>query len=98
MVGNGTVVAVGYGTSVIIATTVDGSYMATCTVNVVEEADLLGDVNHDGEVNIADINTVINIILGGNVNDQTRRRADVNGDGEVNIADINAIIAVILNL
>ena len=96
MVANGTVVAVGYGTSVIIATTVDGSHMATCTVNVVEGADLPGDVNHDGEVNIADINAIIDIILGGNVDGQTRERADVNGDGEVNIADINAIIDIIL--
>ena len=97
MVANGTVVAVGYGISVIIATTVDGSYMATCTVNVVEGADLPGDVNHDGEVNVADINAIIDIILGGNVDDQTRERADVNGDDEVNIADINAIIDIILN-
>ena len=52
-----------------------------------------GDVNGDGEVNIADINAVIAIILGGN-GDTTA--GDVNGDGEVNIADINAIIAIIL--
>ena len=52
-----------------------------------------GDVNGDGEVNIADINAVINIILGGGAND----RADVNDDGEVNIADINAIINIILS-
>ena len=96
IVANGTVVAVGYGTSVVIATTVDGNYMATCTVTVVEGADLPGDVNHDGEVNVADINIIIDIILGGNVDDQTRERADVNGDGEVNIADINAIIGIIL--
>lgn len=97
IVANGTVVAVGYGTSVIIATTVDGSYMATCTVNVVEGADLPGDVNHDGEVNVADINAIIDIILGGDADDKTRERADVNGDGEVNIADINAVIDIILN-
>lgn len=97
MVANGTVVAVGYGTSVILATTVDGSYMATCTVNVVEGADLPGDVNHDGEVNIADINSIIDIILGGNANDEMFGRADVNGDGEVNIADINAVIDIILS-
>ena len=97
MVANGTVVAVGYGTSVIIATTVDGSYMATCTVNVVEGADLPGDVNHDGEVNIADINSIIDIILGGNPNDEMLGCADVNGDGEVNIADINAVIDIILS-
>lgn len=97
MVANGTVVAVGYGTSVIIATTVDGNYMATCTVTVVEGADLPGDVNHDGEVNIADVNAILDIVLGGDVDDQTRERADVNGDGEVNIADVNEIIDIILS-
>jgi len=34
MVSNGVVVAVGYGTAVVIATTADGGYMATCTVTV----------------------------------------------------------------
>ena len=52
-----------------------------------------GDVNRDLEVNIADVNAVIDIILGGN--DDTIA-ADVNGDGEINIADINAIINIIL--
>lgn len=51
-----------------------------------------GDVNNDGEVNIADVNTVIDYILG----DRSRLSIDVNGDGEVNIADVNAIIAIIL--
>ena len=54
-----------------------------------------GDVNDDGEVNIADINAVIDIILGGMADDATRLRADVNEDGEINIADINAIIDII---
>jgi len=52
-----------------------------------------GDVNLDGEVNIADINTVIDLILTGNQN----KVGDVNGDGEINIADVNALIALILN-
>ena len=51
------------------------------------------DVNRDGEVNIADVNFVINVILG----DYDLPEADVNDDREVNIADINAIIDVILN-
>ncbi len=55
---------------------------------------LTGDVNGDGEVNIADINAVIDAIL----NDvMMEDRYDVNGDGELNIADINAIIDIILN-
>ena len=55
---------------------------------------LPGDVNGDLEVNIADVNAIINMILGGN--DGTTA-ADVNGDGEINIADINAIIDIILS-
>lgn len=51
------------------------------------------DVNGDGEINIADVNAVIDLILTGN----NAHAGDVNGDGEVNIADVNAIIDVILN-
>ena len=51
-----------------------------------------GDVNLDGEVNIADVNADIDIILSGKFD----RLGDVNGDGEVNIADINALIDIIL--
>ncbi len=53
----------------------------------------MGDVNGDLEVNIADINAVIYIILSGN---GSTTAADVNGDGEINIADINAVIDIIL--
>ena len=53
-----------------------------------------GDVNADGEINIADVNIVIGLILGdGGVTPL----ADVNGDGEMNIADVNAVIDIILN-
>ena len=52
-----------------------------------------GDVNGDLEVNIADVNAVIDIILNGSENPS----GDVNGDGEVNIADVNAVIDIILN-
>ena len=60
-----------------------------------EPEPLPGDVNGDREVNIADVNAVINIILSGNGNTTA---ADVNGDGEINIVDVNAIIDIILNL
>ena len=58
---------------------------------------LRGDVNNDGEVNIADVNTLIDIILGGRFDDATMLRADVNEDGEIGIADINAVMDIILN-
>ncbi|MBR5726065.1 MAG: SUMF1/EgtB/PvdO family nonheme iron enzyme [Muribaculaceae bacterium] len=53
-----------------------------------------GDVNNDNEVNIADVNAVIDIILdGGTYSDA----ADVNHDGEINIADLNAVIGLVLD-
>jgi len=56
-----------------------------------------GDVNGDGEVNIADINAIINIILGREASTDMLLRADVDGNGEINIGDVNAIIGIILN-
>jgi surface protein len=58
------------------------------------DSQLQGDVNADGEVNIADVNCITGVILGDP--DIYEGRADVNGDGEVTIADINAIIDLIL--
>ena len=52
-----------------------------------------GDVNIDNEVNIADVNALIDLILTG----QVSPAGDVNGDGEVNIADVNAVIDLILS-
>ena len=60
---------------------------------VYRESDTLtGDVNGDGEVNIADVNAVIDMILAGNA----LPNGDVNGDGEVNIADVNALLNLIM--
>lgn len=58
-----------------------------------KKSSLAGDVNGDGEVNIADVNAVIDMIL----SDNPLFAGDVNGDGEVNIADINALIDMILS-
>jgi len=57
---------------------------------------VLGDVNADGEVNLADINTLIDIILNGRADEDTMARADVNSDGEINVADVNTLINIIM--
>ena len=54
-----------------------------------------GDVNVDYEINIADVNSLIDIILGGV--DYSDGLSDVNKDGEITIADINAIINLIIS-
>ena len=69
---------------------------AICEVIVMENP-MVGDVNGDGEVNIADINALIDAILGGNIKPNDIGLYDTNVDGEVNIADINALIDLILN-
>lgn len=56
-----------------------------------------GDVNGDGEVNIADVNCLIDIILGVRDASEFAGRAMVNEDTEVNIADVNAVIDIILS-
>lgn len=53
---------------------------------------IFGDVNDDGEVNIADVNAVIDAIISNRVVE----RADVNSDGEINIADVNVVLNIIL--
>ena len=58
-----------------------------------QEVTIPGDVNRDGEVNIADINAIIKAIL-GTADDDTD--PDANNDGEVNIGDINFVIGIIL--
>ena len=54
-----------------------------------------GDVNCDWEINIADINALIDIIL-EKAHYQDYFDKDVNGDGEVNLADVNVLIGVIM--
>lgn len=53
---------------------------------------LLGDVNGDGEVTIADANAIVNYYLGETSDGIDKEAADVNGDGEITISDANAII------
>ena len=53
---------------------------------------VIGDVNDDDELTIADVGALIDMIL----NDASSRSADVNGDGEVSIADVAALIDLIL--
>ena len=77
-----------------LATGTTTQYTDYCDIRsfVYREA-IKGDVNGDGEMNIADINALIDMILGG----QVSATGDVNGDNEVNIADINTVISLILS-
>ena len=50
----------------------------------------VGDVDHDGSVNISDVTALIDGLLGGNV--ACEICADVDGDGQIAIADVTTLI------
>ena len=67
-------------------------------ITVVPESSVLGDVNNDGEVNVADIVSIIQFIL--EYSDLTiaqQELADFNQDGAINVADIVQIVQYIFN-
>ena len=61
---------------------------------------LLGDVNGDGFVSIADVSTLIDWLLNGiSVTDPyILAAADVDGDGVVEVSDISTLIDMIMNM
>lgn len=56
---------------------------------------MVGDVNKDGKVNIADVTALINYLLGDT--SLAPAEADVNGDGKTTIADVTALINILLS-
>jgi len=59
--------------------------------------DLLGDVNLDGMVNVADIVLLISYLLGYvDLNPRQLANADANQDDNVNVGDVVAIVGIIL--
>ena len=57
----------------------------------------VGDVNHDGRVNIGDVTTLINYLLGGDETIACPICANVNGDNIVSIGDVTALINRLLS-
>jgi hypothetical protein len=72
---------------------------AAAVHDVIDSCILLGDVNNDKEVGLADVMALIGIILDGSegLDVVSLLRADINHDNEIRVADINALIDLILN-
>ena len=63
-----------------------------------EKAVLLGDVNMDGNVTIADATVLVDYLLGGGVHDAfDEDAADLNGDESISIADVTILIDKLLS-
>ena len=64
---------------------------------VIEKPYILGDVNHDGSITMADANAVVNYFLATDKpSDFDKETADVNGDGSITMADANMIVNMFL--
>ena len=75
-----------------------GCYAAEMGVlpELYEEMALKGDVNGDGEVTIADVTALVNILLGKDASGYDHDAADVNSDGGRTIADVTALVNILL--
>lgn len=61
-----------------------------------DDPGLIGDVNNDGEVTIADVTTLIDYLLDNSYEINTAC-ADLNGDTQISIADVTALIDQLLS-
>ena len=61
-----------------------------------KNAILLGDVNGDGNVGVADVTALVDYVLTGNSTGINLEVSDVDGDGVIGIGDVTAIIDIIL--
>ncbi len=91
-VENGVVTANSWGTATITASTVNG-LTASCEVTVW----MMGDVNNDGVINVADVTITSNYIAGLEPDNFTVEAADINGDVEITVTDAVLIAQLILN-
>ncbi len=71
--------------------------VAPTTFPITISGNPLGDVNHDGEVNVVDVMMTVSEILGKRVKDFHAENADVNGDNTINISDVMGIVDLVLH-
>ncbi len=57
---------------------------------------MYADVNLDGDVDVADINCIVNVIMGSVASGTYDGRDDLNGDGGTDVADINCAVNIIM--
>ena len=103
---HGAVTALKTGVAIIRATTNGvtdlGNHLTVqCVVTVLASGgntDVLpGDVNADGQVNIADVADLIRYLLSSDPTGIDMDNTDVNQDGLINIADVTELIKMLLN-
>ena len=94
-------ISVPVGVYYIAVQSIDGSYIgsefSSEITSTVTTAYKLGDSNGDDSINILDLTSNLDYILGNNPAIFVSEVADVNGDGKIDVVDISGIVNIILN-
>ena len=56
-----------------------------------------GDVNRDGELSVADVTTLIDILVSGDYDDELIQIGDLNNDLELSVADVTTLIDILIS-
>lgn len=70
------------------------SYTVNTDVSLTARFNRIGDINLDGKVDIADVTTMVDIVL--NRATDEHNNADLNGNGSVTIEDVTILVNIIL--
>ena len=70
---------------------------AELVLPMIEDTNLKGDINGDGEVDVIDVTILVDYILGNNPDDCNESACDVNENGEIDVIDVTTLVDIILN-
>ena len=70
---------------------------ADTTFNIIVGNFIVGDVNHDGIVDVVDVMATVSKALGKGVTPFHTEQADINNDGEIDVSDVMSIVNIVLN-
>ncbi|MBR5656845.1 MAG: S8 family serine peptidase [Prevotella sp.] len=80
--------------------TLSSTKAASVVISLTGSAKLIGDVNRDGKVDIADVTALVDIVLGKDKEEPYKydhEAADIDGDKDTTITDVTALVNIILN-
>lgn len=70
--------------------------ITTITLEKPEES-LPGDINLDNTIDIADLNCIVDVVLGNKPSSAYNNRTDLNKDNKTDVSDLNYLISIILS-
>ena len=78
--------------------TMDDSYQSLSIKAIMsDKPQITGDVNHDGKVDVADVTTLVDHILGNTPQGFNPNNCDVNNDTKIDVSDVTSLVDIILN-